>query len=633
MPGMAGALAQLLAEEEPSWRALGEGELVRALELAPDARGKAAAYYRLAESLRAGGQYDSAAWAYLHTHRVRPDAAAYVNLGIALHAGGRDDAAKEAFNLAIRHKDHPMSDAAAAYANLARLPGAPAAEHLEHAARIAPASADIHLALGEALRHAPAADARARGLRAFETAAHLRPTAEAMHSLGEALLGARRAAEALGPLRRARALDPSSALSAFAHGVALQRGYALDEAAAAFEAAAELHPSHATHTLRHDDMPPAHERTDAEREALEAAAAASVGAWAARARAAVDAPTAHRAASAHDPTCAEEAEEADGAEAGGEGECAVSSPASAAERSSVLAAHMASGTPVLLRGVASTWHAAANWSSWADFPSSIVAVSSTWEGGRTSRLGEVPDGLAPSVAARLAAEGVHRALYRPPLHQMNLTDYVALLNANACERCYLKQCRIDLHVPALLRHVPPPRVPGTALGDGFAWLGAQGSWTAAHHDERDNLLVMLAGAKRLTLVPPAVARAAFEPAALFDVATRPTAPGDLGPPALALPRSADAVSIDRAHYLRQPSELWPTSGKGRGEVRGEGRGSHARRAGGGAPAGVCRVEVHAPDAVFIPRGWAHEIESTGGREGGVAAAVNWFYEAEPPPGV
>ena len=158
---------------EPDWQAAGaEDGLRTALRGAQDARARSAAYSRLAEALRTTRQWEAAAWGYFAAHRERPDAAEYVNLGIVLHESGRHDIASEALHLALRFRDHPMSDTTAAYRNIALLPGANALEMLGHAAALSPASVEVQHALGNELRRRGAAD---DALRAFSRAASLRP--------------------------------------------------------------------------------------------------------------------------------------------------------------------------------------------------------------------------------------------------------------------------------------------------------------------------------------------------------------------------------------------------------------------------------------------------------------------------
>ena len=130
--------------------------------------------------------------------------------------------------------------------------------------------------------------------------------------------------------------------------------------------------------------------------------------------------------------------------------------------------------PVLLRGASrlAAGAAASNWSRWARAHTGTTAAAAVpvslvlLPGGATSRVGPLPPGLSPRVRASLDRRGVRHALTRPPVQLMSFGDLSTLLEDGRCRRCYLKQARVDMHVPALLAELTPPLLARSAAGGG-----------------------------------------------------------------------------------------------------------------------------------------------------------------------
>ena len=622
---------------EPRWNALdAPPEVILALGAGPSVV-RARAYYMLGESLlqrTKAEEQDAAIYSYVAAHVLRPEAAAYINLGVALRQSDRTAAARSAFALAVAH----TPSVAAAHTNLASLPGTAPAEAvalLQKAVAAVPQSAELRLALGSALRRGQPAAAAVQTLGA---AVALAPTSVAStHALGAALLASSRAAEALPLLRRARTAAPADASVVFWEGTALQAAYRLREAALCFDAALRLEPLLSVRTREAGGGLPW--------EALAAEARASLETWARvaagedREGAARQGGTAGKVDVGGGLSGGESGKGGKGDEGGEGGEggeaedgassppgaaaCAVAAPRDHAALEAVLARHAAAGTPVLLRGASylAAGAAASNWSNWSRWArahvpaaaAAVVPVSLVFvPGGDTSRVEPLPPGLAPRVRASLERRSVHHALTRPAVHLMSLGDLSTLLDDGRCRRCYLKQARVDMHMPSLLAELTPPPLPRPAaggiggaaapmqLGDAFLWLGGGGTRTGLHTDARPNLLAMLSGSKRLVLVPPHRA-AALQPASMLDLASEAAEEGAEATPRL--PSEAE-VHLNHNHF------------------RASWRDAAALK-------GACRLTLSAPDALFIPRAWPHAVRSVaavGDAGPGVVAAVNFFYD-------
>ena len=129
------------------------------------------------------------------------------------------------------------------------------------------------------------------------------------------------------------------------------------------------------------------------------------------------------------------------------------------------------------------------------------------------------------------------------------------------------------------------------------------------------------------MVPPEVSSRRLRPASLIDVQTR--VEGDVAavvardqpePEAVLLPETWPSAAVDTNHFMARASDL-------RNELRPTRSGDAAN-----AKPPVCSFVVRAGDAIFIPPGWAHAVETAAGRQvQPFAAAVNFFYAKPPTP--
>ena len=171
---------------------------------------------------------------------------------------------------------------------------------------------------------------------------------------------------------------------------------------------------------------------------------------------------------------------------------------------------------------------------------------------------------------------------------------------------YLCQCPIistDPNVPAVLGELSPDiSVPAiidpATLYQANLWLGTVGSRSNAHFDANHNLLVVVKGAKRVLLAPPA---------AVATLGARP------------------AFAADFHH---SPGVF------GGGDPRGSDESSESHC--GGLPTGTVVADLLPGDGLFIPEGWWHQVDSSPGTVAvnfwftGVAAAISRAIEASPP---
>ena len=154
---------------EPAWSTIVDTPTRLALGIG-STNERARAYFGLAERLyHANSEHNTAIYAYVAAHALRPTAAAYINLGIVLRRTTRDAVAAGAFDMAIRLTPYEQ----AGYRNLAQLQPDRGVALLQSAIVIAPSDASAHLALANALH-------RRDGLRGesqhhFERAVELAP--------------------------------------------------------------------------------------------------------------------------------------------------------------------------------------------------------------------------------------------------------------------------------------------------------------------------------------------------------------------------------------------------------------------------------------------------------------------------
>lgn len=663
------------AVPEPMWADIPADDLLARVKNAPPGAALGAAYYKLGEESFRRKNYDTASWSYLAAHRAMPLAAAYVNLGICLHKADRHEAAKTALLLALRHRPDHADEAAATYRNLALLPDAPAAPLLERAVALQPRNPMLHYALGQAtarhrrkekngdeettsasqaaalphLRRAAAIDPHGTAL--LEAGGHA-----ALFHVGDSLLAAGDVDGALALLRTAAHAASTHAPSHFALGVALQATYQLVEAASALERARALNPLLSVHTLRNDGQA-SHASLEAQaaQEVLQAAQEVTQG----------EAEAGHAAAESE----ASETIAATMAESAGGATCREADGSTPALLSAAVTAAAADGMPVLIHGAARAWPAfMQRWShamppgdgaaavvpaeaAITIAPEALLPVTRVFEDHNSNRIVELTAAGLPTlpsaVARHLSDRNVSRAVVRGPRRHVRWGDFMRAVRGGRCATCYVKQVRIDMHLPELLRGLRPPRLRRRAreggaeggaegsdgggteeveeeeevpLGDSFLWMNAGNVTTGLHTDARDNLLVMLEGAKEVLALPASMGpHLRREP--LLDVPSGTSTMRDAdgaAPVAPLLPTSVGQVHLATTRYLAPHRQVWQALSQHDGAARS---GEYGAGSGGAG----CRFVVRAPDALFLPSGTIHAVESLPAAAGAAVAAVSFFY--------
>lgn len=510
---------------------------------------------------------------------------------------------------------------------------------LHAAVQVHPRFGAAYLSLGADERRSSSAglDAAARALPLLQIAASLIPThAAATYSYGEALLTSGRHEEAIEYLRAARDTSPMDAQYEYWHGLSLLKTYQLQAASASLHRAVVLDPSHAILTARNDGGASPADR-------LRVASRNAQG-WADLARTAesTDVVTEHEMMAAHKTEVQSQASsvalewtlEEHTTEAGGERtdaaagsgvtaprthrkrcprrrRCTVAEASSPQALADALDAAFRIGTPVLLRNATVGWPAAqdgaaaiveALHSSSAShrglLPVSIVHPSEA----STNRVHPLDESrLTPTVQEHLRAKAVGHVLQRPLTQWMRPSTLASLMserNGICASRCYVKQLRLDLFLPAMLPLLRPPRLADLPLAEANLWLGStrpsRPLRSEVHKDDRPNLLANLGGGlKQVLIVPPSDAWR-LRPQAMLDVMSQsPMAStavrssgsnsgdgsssrsspaglnaetgssarsGDESAPALLpgeplLPTKVGAVVLDRQHYLAAMEEL------------------------------------------------------------------------------
>ena len=152
---------------------------------------------------------------------------------------------------------------------------------------------------------------------------------------------------------------------------------------------------------------------------------------------------------------------------------------------------------------------------------------------------------------------------------------------------HLAQCPLA-QLPALHADVSPPDEVLAAAGPGqpaaHLWLCIGAGRSSLHYDGSDGLLLVVRGHKKLTLLPPSATRLLRPRAAHLHSANHTT---------------LDASELDA--LLRSPSAA--------------------------SELGLVRLEARAGDAVFIPSGWWHLVDSEGEEGQDVTMAVNWWWDS------
>ena len=249
----------------------------------------------------------------------------------------------------------------------------------------------------------------------------------------------------------------------------------------------------------------------------------------------------------------------------------------------------------------------------------------------------------------------------------------------------LTQVALTLFAPQALRKLRLPRLRAAGIdlpvGDANLWLGGAKEGkpirTDLHKDARPNLLHMLQGRKRVLVLPPRD-EARLQPATLLDVQSVQAEVSHDGTPALRLdeglwaqdvdrllnpipdpkglwPRDVDRLLFDHQHYaatlesvrsMLRPSKYFTTelhaptasaqqqdpslhASPAPAEEHASGTQSSTRSHDRGAlhTASVCSFDVEAPDALFIPPGFAHAVETlASGAPDDLGAAINIFYD-------
>lgn len=219
--------------------------------------------------------------------------------------------------------------------------------------------------------------------------------------------------------------------------------------------------------------------------------------------------------------------------------------------------------------------------------------------------------FSPMEAASSEVKLQNGTCIRPARHPVAMRDALKLLREGEAARghhAYLRQT--DLNKQASVgRLAPVERALRYSTSRRFFqatfWLGDGSMRTPFHHDDYDNLLLMLAGAKRILMLPPA-ARPLLLPRD-FDEARWVFAPATGRFNGLFLTGNG----IDN-HYQLDAFDL--------------GGGDEAALEEVGSQATIC--ELRAGEALYMPAGWAHAVLSQPdtASELGLNFAVNVWYE-------
>ena len=212
-------------------------------------------------------------------------------------------------------------------------------------------------------------------------------------------------------------------------------------------------------------------------------------------------------------------------------------------------------------------------------------------------------------AAADARPGSNGSIISPAARWLSLRDGLRLLRLGSASRgytAYLRQSDLGQQ-PGLQTLAPVARAlqhAGSRLHKAGMWLGDASMISTLHHDEYHNILLLLAGAKRVLLLPPAVApqldlRVYDEERWQYDEAR-----GTLSDaPAKTLRRIDNFYHLDVFNEAAVHEELAPR-------------------------ALLC--ELRAGEALYIPHPWAHAVLSQNEPASGFGLnlAVNVWWETD-----
>lgn len=154
----------------------------------------------------------------------------------------------------------------------------------------------------------------------------------------------------------------------------------------------------------------------------------------------------------------------------------------------------------------------------------------------------------------------------------------------------------DLPTPGLVHHA--------GRGDLYAsslWLGRSPTYTPLHRDPNPNLLMQLAGVKKIRLFRPDIGDAIFEHAQRLVDHSRHT-------PSSRSPSFRGEEMMSGAERKILHDLVWSASSN---DVKNETILSHAQDA-----------TLNRGQALFIPKGWWHSVKGVGD---GVTASANWWF--------
>ena len=484
--------------------------------------------------------------------------------------------------------------------------------------------------------------------RLLQTAVLLMPShPPALYSLGETLLAMHRPRDALTHLEAAAAARPQYGPYEFWRGTALLHSNRLEEASFTLLRAASLDPLHAIRTARNDAGLSGSE--------LEASVARSVEYWnGATKGSSVDASVQHHGHTeyADIPLATAYVWRESGGVVYGEPPathdhnhhlCPVIEIGAGADLEVTLSRAAIMGTPVLLRNVSlatnnvldSLAHSCTDDNPHGRLYRTAMPVSVLHPNASANRLisrSQVASEMGVHLSDELAFHAIDGILQRPRTEWMSLDALLSLLRSGTCRsRCYAKQVPIDLYLPSLLKSLHPPRFFRDELGgksvpltQANLWLGSntpgQPLLTGLHKDAQPNLVAMIAGRKQVFVVPPSETHLLM-PVKLLDVQSSRSVDGTLFPGAPILPTQLDGALVDTQHFMMSVEQL-------KGQLHPTFTETTFPSPNMRLSPTVCSFRVEAPDALFIPSGHAHAVEtSTTATAPDFAAAVNFFYAA------